>query len=71
VISLSQDVGDLDLEKGRDQMATYTVRRSKHATLVAATADSVTLTGRPTSVELRNFDSTAVIFYRVDGVARL
>jgi hypothetical protein len=29
----------------------------------------VTFNSRPTSVELRNFSSTAVIFYRVDGVA--
>ena len=50
-------------------MASYTVKRSKHATLVANTADTVTLTSRPTSVELRNFDSTAVIFFRLDGTA--
>jgi hypothetical protein len=29
----------------------------------------VTLTSRPTSIELRNFSTSAVIFYRVDGVA--
>jgi hypothetical protein len=50
-------------------MASYTVKRSKHATLVANTADSVTLTSRPTSVELRNFSSSAVIFFRLDGTA--
>ena len=50
-------------------MATYTVRRSKHATLVANAADTVTLSSRPNSIELRNFSTTAVIFYRVDGVA--
>lgn len=50
-------------------MASYTVRRSKRATLVANTADTVTLTSRRISVELRNLSSTAVIFYRVDGVA--
>jgi hypothetical protein len=50
-------------------MASYTVKRSKHATLVANTADTVTLTSRPTSVELRNFSTSAVIFYRVDGTA--
>jgi hypothetical protein len=50
-------------------MASYTVKRSKHATLVAYTADTVTLTSRPTSVELRSFSTTAVILYRVDGTA--
>jgi hypothetical protein len=50
-------------------MASYMVKRSKHATLVANTADTVTLTSRPTSVELRNFGTTAAIFYRVDGTA--
>jgi hypothetical protein len=50
-------------------MASYTVKRSKHATLAANTADTVTLTSRQTSLELRNFSITAVIFYRVDGSA--
>jgi hypothetical protein len=50
-------------------MASCTVKRSKHATLVADTADTVTLTSRPISVELRNFSTTAVIFYRLDGIA--
>jgi hypothetical protein len=48
-------------------MPSYTVKRSKHATLVANTADTVTLTSRPKSIELRNFSSIAVIYYRVDG----
>jgi hypothetical protein len=50
-------------------MASYTVKRSKHATLVRNTADTVTLTSRPTSIELRNFSTSPVIFYRVDGIA--
>jgi hypothetical protein len=50
-------------------MASYTVKRSKHATLVANTADTVTLTSRPTSIELRNLSTTAVIFCCVDGTA--
>jgi hypothetical protein len=50
-------------------MASYTVKRSTHAALVANTADTVTLTSRPTSVELRNFSATAVIFNCVDGTA--
>jgi hypothetical protein len=50
-------------------MASYTVKRSKHATLAANTADTVILGIRPRSIELRNFSTTAVIFYRVDGVA--
>jgi hypothetical protein len=50
-------------------MARYTVKRSEHAPVAANTADTVTLISRPVSVELRNFDNTAVIFYRVDGTA--
>jgi hypothetical protein len=37
--------------------------------LAANTADTVTLSSKPASIELRNFSTTAVIFYRVDGVA--
>jgi hypothetical protein len=48
-------------------MASYMAKRSKHATLVAKTADTVTLSSRPTSIELRNFSTTAVIFYRVEA----
>jgi hypothetical protein len=40
---------------------------SKHATLVASTVDTVKFTTRPRSVEIRNFSSTAAIFYTVDG----
>jgi hypothetical protein len=50
-------------------MASYKIKRRKHATLVANTADTVTLTSRPTSVELCNYSSSAVIFFRLDGTA--
>jgi hypothetical protein len=50
-------------------MASYTVRRSKHATLVANTADKVTFTSKPKSIEVRNLSDTAVIFFRCDGTA--
>jgi hypothetical protein len=48
-------------------MATYTVKSSKHATLVASRVDTVKFTTRPKSVEIRNFSSSAAIFYTVDG----
>ena len=48
-------------------MATYTVRRSKHATLVANTVDTVKFSTKPKTIEVRNLDSTAVIFFRSDG----
>ena len=51
-------------------MATYTVRRSKHATLVASTVDTVKFSTKPKTVEVRNLDSSAVIFFRTDGDAR-
>jgi hypothetical protein len=50
-------------------MATFTVRRSKHATLVANTVDTVKFSTKPKTVEVRNLDSTAVIFFRTDGEA--
>jgi predicted dehydrogenase len=51
-------------------MATYTaVRRSKHAALVASTADTVPFSSKPKTIEVRNLDSTAVIFFRTDGTA--
>lgn len=51
-------------------MATHTaVRRSKHATLVASTVDTVPFSSKPKTVEVRNLDSTAVIFFRTDGTA--
>jgi lysophospholipase L1-like esterase len=49
-------------------MATHTaVRRSKHATLVASTVDTVPFSSKPKTIEVRNLDSTAVIFFRTDG----
>jgi hypothetical protein len=50
-------------------MANYTVNRSKHATLAATTADKVRFSSKPRVVEVRNLDSTAVIFFRTDGTA--
>jgi hypothetical protein len=51
-------------------MATHTaVRRSKHATLVANTLDTVPFTSKPKSIEVRNLSSTDVIFFRTDGTA--
>ena len=47
----------------------YTVKRSKHATLVANTADTVIFSSRPKSVALENLSTTAVIFYRLDGTS--
>jgi hypothetical protein len=44
-------------------MANYTVNRSKHATLAANTADKVTFNSKPRTIEVRNLDSTAVIFF--------
>lgn len=48
-------------------MASYSVSLSKHATLVAATADSVTFTIHRSSVEVKNWDASAVIYFTVDG----
>jgi len=50
-------------------MAQYTIRRSKHATLVRSTVDTVKFSTKPKTVEVRNLDSTAVIFFRTDGTA--
>jgi hypothetical protein len=36
--------------------ATYTVRRSKHATLVASTADTVKFSTKPKTVDVRLFE---------------
>lgn len=45
-------------------MATHTaVRPSKHATLVAKTVDTVPFSSKPKTIEVRNLDSTAVIFF--------
>ena len=50
-------------------MANYTVNRSKHATLAANAAHKVTFNSKPRTIEVRNLDGTAVIFFRTDGVA--
>ena len=50
-------------------MANYTVNRSKHATLATNTADKVTFNSKPRTIEVRNLDSTAVIFFRSDSTA--
>jgi hypothetical protein len=50
-------------------MATYTVRRSKHVTLVGGTVDGLKFSTKPKTVEVRNLDVTAVIFFRTDGVS--
>jgi len=47
----------------------YSVNRRKHATLAANTADKVTFSSKPRTIEVRNLDSTAVIFFRTDGTA--
>jgi hypothetical protein len=59
-------------------MATYTVTRSKHATLTAATVDTVTVTPAGynattaigthwTQVTVYNRDATNVIYLSIDG----
>lgn len=48
-------------------MASYTVARSKHATLVAATVDSVTLSLDYSQVEIVNRSTTGDIYATVDG----
>lgn len=47
----------------------YTVRRSKHETLTSNTVDVVKFSTKPKSVEVRNRDATATIFFRTDGTA--
>ena len=50
-------------------MANYSIARSKHATLVAATADAVTLTKNYTQVEILNRSTSGDIYATVDGTA--
>lgn len=55
-------------------MASYTAVLSAHHTLVAATLDTVTLSGTFSGspigrVEVYNHDATAVIYCRADGTA--
>lgn len=49
-------------------MANYTVTVSKHATLAAATVDSVTVgESRFDAIEVSNRDGAAEIYFTVDG----
>ncbi len=48
-------------------MATYTVSRAKHATLVGSTADTVTLKPHENGVEVRNRATADVIYVTFDG----
>lgn len=50
-------------------MASYSEAVSKTATLVAATADTVTLTGPYRKIQVINHDSTARISCRLGGTA--
>ena len=50
-------------------MASYSVARSKHATLVAATADDVTFTTVRTSCEVKNRGTAGDIYFTVNGDA--
>lgn len=48
-------------------MAAYQVARSKHATLTAATVDTVTFQERHPAVEVVNRATTGDIYFTVDG----
>lgn len=48
-------------------MTAYNVARGKHATLGAATADSVTFATRHYTVRVTNIDATQVIYGTLDG----
>ena len=48
-------------------MAAYSVQKRTHQTLGASTVDTVTLTGRNSSVEILNRDSSSTIYFTVDG----
>lgn len=50
-------------------MAAYQVTRSKHATLTAATVDTVTFQDRHPAVEVANRAATGDIYFTVDGSA--
>ena len=50
-------------------MASYSHAKSVHKTLVAATVDDVTLTGRGGRVEIMNRTGTAEIYFTLDGTA--
>lgn len=48
-------------------MASYNVLRSKHATLVAATVDTVTFNQEWRAVEVKNRATSGDIYFRTDG----
>lgn len=50
-------------------MADYSVSRSKHATLAAATVDNITFTTVRASCEVKNRGTSGDIYFRVDGTA--
>lgn len=50
-------------------MAAYQVARSKHATLTAATVDTVTFQERHPAVEVVNRAAEGDIYFTVDGTA--
>jgi hypothetical protein len=50
-------------------MASYTATRIKHATLTAATVDTVTLAADYPRVEVTNRDATNPLYVRLDGAA--
>ena len=59
------------VEREPPRIATHTaVRRSKHATLVSNTVDTVTFSSKPKTIEVRNLDSTTVVFFRTAALLR-
>jgi hypothetical protein len=48
-------------------MASYSVAHSKHATLTAATVDTVTLTQNYRQVEVKNRDASLVVYFTANG----
>lgn len=50
-------------------MATYSVTRSKNATLSTTTVDTITLGQQWPAVEITNGDATNALYVRVDGTA--
>ena len=50
-------------------MAVYSVQTAKHATLVAATVDTVTFTAGGTGLRIRNRGTVGDIYFRFDGTA--
>lgn len=48
-------------------MATYSVVRAKHATLVASTVDTINLSADHKVVQVHNRDGVSAIYFTVDG----